>query len=132
MSDQPSNTVTACRTRVQVDLDLTVEDGSPVINAFGESEPLTGIRLTFANGQLKAVRLETADPGHCAFVDAPELERPQTWPAFLREALAAHDPGRHEREAAALRSTLAALREVLNNTALPDELRGQLVQLLDG
>jgi len=125
----PSSTAVR-RQLLKVELDVT--DGAPVINEFGETKPLTGVALTFADGQLTAVRLETAGYGHSAFVDAPDLAHPERWPVFLREAVAEHDPVTATRELAYLRGTLAAVRSLAVNGEMPQQVRTELLALLGG
>ncbi|MET8816174.1 hypothetical protein ABZW47_29760 [Streptomyces sp. NPDC004549] len=63
----------------------------PLVDMFGDKRAISQATLSFTDTVLKAVSL-TASDGEEAYMDLPQLEKPETWPHWLRDVVADHRP----------------------------------------
>lgn len=82
-----NSVVTGEHRRITVDL----SNPQPVVDIFGDKRAISQATLSFTDTVLKAIRLTAAD-GEEAYVDLPQLDKPESWPHWLRDLTAEHRP----------------------------------------
>jgi hypothetical protein len=61
---------------------LALENGPSITDAFGREMQISGVTLTYSDGAVSAVQFESGAVS--VFVDTVDLEKPESWPAWLR------------------------------------------------